>query len=75
VFAFTLDLDDWLSFAVFDSEGPLLLTPTNRRLGGVTPNKPFNVEDGVPGVNVEGLFRRFTNSFMSKTPSGAARDE
>jgi hypothetical protein len=75
VFAFTLDLDDWLSLDVFDSEGPMLLAPYNLPLSGVMPNEPFNVEDIVPGMNVEDLFRTFTNSFMSETPSGATTDE
>jgi hypothetical protein len=75
VYAFTLDLDDWLSLDVFDSEGPMLLTPKNLRLREVTTDEPFNVEDSVPGINVENLFRGFTNSSMSEISSGVARDE
>jgi hypothetical protein len=73
--AFTLDLDDRLSLAIFNSERPMLLTPTNLWFGQVPPDKPFNVEDGITGIDVKRLFRRFSNSFMSETPSRAARDE
>jgi hypothetical protein len=75
VFAFTLDLDNWLSLGVLDGEWPMLLAQNNLRLGGVTPDQALNVEDGVPGINVEGLFRRLTNSSMSEISSGTARNE